>query len=96
MQGRKRVGAMYNLSFNPTAWEQYISFQNDKKMNAKINGLLKDIIRNPFGGIGKVERLKGNLSGCYSRRIDSKHRIVYKIIDDSCEIVQIGGHYNDK
>lgn len=96
MQGRKKAGAMYNLSFTPIAWEQYIGFQNDKRMSAKINALLKDIARNPFDGLGKIERLKGNFSGHYSRRIDSKHRIVYRINDKSCEIVQIGGHYDDK
>lgn len=87
---------MYNLSFTPIAWEQYIGFQNDKRMSAKINASLKDIARNPFDVLGKIERLKGNVSGHYSRRIDSKHRIVYRINDELCEIVQIGGHYDDK
>lgn len=70
--------------------------RSDKKMLSKVNTLLKDIARNPQdNGLGKPEILKGDLSGYYSRRIDSKHRIIYRINGESCEIVQIGGHYDD-
>ena len=49
----------------------------------KINALLKDIERNGAeDGIGKPERLKGDLSDFYSRRIDSEHRLVYRITED--------------
>ncbi|CCQ66308.1 Protein of unknown function DUF1224 [Crocosphaera watsonii WH 0402] len=40
--------------------------------------MIKDIIRNPFDGIGKPEPLKANLSGYWSRRISSEHRLVYE------------------
>ncbi|CZE50523.1 addiction module antitoxin [Campylobacter geochelonis] len=56
-----------------------IGKKEDKKTLSKINKLLKDIAREPFGGLGKPEALKGNLSGFYSRRIDDKNRLVYKI-----------------
>ncbi|MCX2717448.1 Txe/YoeB family addiction module toxin [Helicobacter sp. MIT 21-1697] len=87
---------MLNITFSPTALRGYIEFQDDKKMRDKINALIKDIARNPTGGLGKVEKLKGDLSGCYSRRIDAKHRIVYRIGEQSCEILQVGLHYKDK
>lgn len=87
---------MYKITFQANAFLEYLAFENDKKMFAKINTLLKDIARNPKSGLGKPEKLKGDLSGCYSRRIDSKHRIIYRIKEDSCEIVQVGGHYEDK
>lgn len=35
--------------------------------------------RDPFDGIGKPEALKGNLSGFYSRRINSEHPLVYTV-----------------
>jgi toxin YoeB len=56
-----------------------------------------DIIRNENVGIGNPEPLKGNLFGFWSREIDKKNRMVYKIRDDSdIEIVQCRGHYDDK
>lgn len=58
--------------------------------------LIKDIDRNGYTGIGKPEALKHDLSGYWSRRIDSGNRIVYKIEDGIIKIVQCGSHYRDK
>lgn len=41
------------------------------------------MIDGPNEGIGKPEKLLGNYTGCYSRRITHEHRLVYKIEDDS-------------
>lgn len=49
----------------------------DKKTLKRINGLIKDIQRSTFEGIGKPDPLKENLSGMWSRRIDDTNRIVY-------------------
>jgi len=66
-----------NIQFTDDAWEDYLSWQQaDKQMLRKINQLLKDIQRTPFSGIGKPEPLKHQLQGCWSRRIDSEHRLV--------------------
>ena len=67
-----------------------------QKTFRKILKLIKDIDRNRFTGIGKPEPLKGDLSGYWSRRIDSKNRIVYKIDGDIMTIAQCGSHYRDK
>ena len=61
----------------------------------KINGLIKDIQRSTFEGIGKPEPLKGNLSGMWSRRIDDTNRIVYYEKDDIIYIVSCKGHYEN-
>lgn len=85
-----------NFAFTPQSWDEYIDWQmQDKKITKKINELLKDILRHPYEGIGKPEALKNNLSGFWSRRINDKHRIVYRIIDDQCQIIQCKGHYHD-
>lgn len=56
------------------AWEEYVYWQTqDKRTLKKINKLLKDIERNGYNCIGKTEPLRGNLSGYYSIRIDSKN-----------------------
>ncbi len=79
------------------AWEDYLYWQTqDKKTLKRINALLKDIEREPFGGIGKPEPLKGEFSGCWSRRIDSINRIIYRIHNDIIEIVSCKSHYGDK
>ena len=79
------------------AWEEYLEWQlEDKKTLKKINALIKDIQRNWNTGIGKPEPLVDNKSGWWSRRIDEKNRIVYKIIDDKLIIASCKGHYDDK
>ena len=65
------------LLWEDRAWDDYLYWQaQDKKILKKINGLIKDIQRSTFEGIGKPEPLKGNLSGMWSRRIDNTNRIV--------------------
>ena len=52
------------LLWEDRAWNDYLRWQaQDKKTLRKINGLIKDIQRSTFEGIGKPEPLKGNLSG---------------------------------
>ena len=83
------------LIWEENAWEDYLSYQSqDKKTLKRINMLIKDIIRNPYEGIGKPEPLKGNLSKYWSRRIDEKNRIVY-VLDDNGNVVVLycKGHY---
>ncbi len=50
--------------------------------------------RDPFGGIGKPEPLKNELSGWWSKRIDGEHRLVYKVEQGSLIIAQARGHYD--
>jgi toxin YoeB len=86
------------LSFNPNAWEDYLYWQRtDPKLVARINELLKDIVRHPFDGIGKPEPLRAEQKGYWSRRINQEHRIVYTVIgkgdDQSVIITQCRFHY---
>ena len=86
-----------NKIWQDDAWEDYLYWQKqDKKMLKRINQILKDIDRNQYKGIGKPETLTGNLSGFWSRRIDQKNRIVYRILNGQIEIAQCGSHYRDK
>lgn len=54
----------------------------NKAVMKRIESLISDIIKHPFTGIGKPEPLKHELSGCWSRRITSEHRLVYRIDGD--------------
>ena len=79
------------------AWNDYLYWQNqDKKTLKRVNELIKDIERNGYGGIGKPEPLKGNLSGWWSRRIDDENRIVYRLQEGKVVISQCRGHYVSK
>jgi len=79
------------------AWDDFEYWtQTDKKTLKRLLKLLKDIERNGYDGIGKPERLTGDLSDYWSRRIDSSNRIVYRIDGNTIKIVQCGFHYRDK
>jgi toxin YoeB len=68
------------LVFTDSAWNDYLWFQaNDRKLLKRINLLIKDCQRDPYDGLGKPERLKADLTGFLSRRIDDEHRLVYKV-----------------
>ena len=83
-----------SIVFRPTAWKQYIYWQQtDKKTLRKVNALIKECLRHPFEGTGKPEPLKGELSGYWSRRIDREHRLVYKATHDCLIIIQCRYHY---
>ena len=82
------------LTWTDFAWEQYEELQEkDKRLIKKINILIKDIKRNGNEGIGKPEPLQHELSGYWSRRIDDKNRLVYKVSDNQITIVACTNHY---
>ncbi len=82
------------LIFSGNAWEDYLYWQKiDKKILKRINKLIKDIQRNKYEGIGKPEPLKHNLFGFWSRRINTEHRIIYKIENNTILIAQLKYHY---
>ena len=83
-----------NLTFSPHAWADYCHWQaTNRDMVERINELLKDTIRNPFVGIGKPEPLRHQWKGYWSRRIDAKHRLVYRATADAILIAQCRFHY---
>lgn len=88
---------MMNKVFADTGWEDYLYWQTeDKKTLKKINQLLNDIVRNGNEGLGKPEPLSGNLSGFWSRRINDKDRLIYRIDDSNIDILACRYHYGDK
>lgn len=82
------------LVFSENAWDDYLYWQRtDRKILEKINTLIKEVQRTPFEGIGKPEPLKHGFPGYWSRRINSEHRMVYKLNGDSLHIAQLRYHY---
>lgn len=70
----------------------------DRVALKKINQLLNELMEHPRTGTGKPERLKHELEGLYSRRINKKHRLVYKIEDEVITVIVLSAyaHYGDK
>ena len=67
------------LLWTENAWEDYLYWQKtDRKVAKRINALIRDALRTPFAGKGKPEPLRFDLAGCWSRRIDQEHRLVYE------------------
>ncbi|MEX1327667.1 MAG: Txe/YoeB family addiction module toxin [Desulfobacterales bacterium] len=57
---------------------------------------LLDILReNPYQTPPPIEKLIGDLSGAYSRRINIQHRLVYQIIDDkkTVKVIRMWSYY---
>ena len=85
---------MKQVAFEEKAFEDFTNWATqDKKLYTKIIALIKDIKRNPFLGLGKLEPLKHELSGYWSRRINDEHRLVYKVTDTMIIIASCKYHY---
>lgn len=83
------------LAWAPQGWEDYLYWQQtDKRMVKRINELLRDAQRTPFEGIGKPEPLRFDLAGCWSRRIDHEHRLVYQLNTDADMLIVLQCRYH--
>jgi toxin YoeB len=83
-----------SVLFSANAWEDYLFWQKtDRRTLRRINQLIKATQREPFAGPGKPEPLRHALAGYWSRRIDSEHRMVYKVADGMLMIAQLRYHY---
>lgn len=82
------------LCFTPHGWDDYRYWQSTNQATLKrLNRLLDDVLRDPFSGIGKPEPLRHILAGCWSRRIDEEHRLVYLVDGDDIVVLQARYHY---
>ena len=57
--------------------------------------LIEVIKENPFQNPPPYEKLVGDLKGLYSRRINIQHRLVYKVNDDTIQILSMWTHYEN-
>lgn len=82
------------LAWTDAAWDDYLYWQEqDKKTLKRINRLIAETKHSPFGGIGRPETLKENLSGFWSRRIDEFHRLVYAVDETCITVISCRYHY---
>jgi len=82
------------LEFDQAGFDDLVYWvEQDRAQALRILRLIKDVQRDPFSGLGKPERLKHELSGCWSRRIDHEHRLVYQVQADKIRILACRYHY---
>jgi len=81
------------ILFTQKAWDDYTAWVDDRKTLRRINRLIEEASRDPGNGTGKPERLSGDLSGYWSRRIDQEHRLVHTTRGEDLVIVQVRYHY---
>jgi toxin YoeB len=82
------------LEFDPAGLEDLAWWiAQDRKKALRILKLIKEVQCDPFSGTGKPEPLKHELSGCWSRRIDQEHRLVYQVKEDRIRILACRYHY---
>ncbi|MCF8358245.1 MAG: Txe/YoeB family addiction module toxin [Prolixibacteraceae bacterium] len=87
MEIKYKTGALDDIEF----WKQ----SGNKKIQKRITALIKSIALTPETGIGKPEKLKEDLSGYWSRRINKEHRLIYKLdyTSNVATIFSLKGHY---
>ena len=64
-------------------------------LKTKAQRVLDVISEDPFATPPRFERLLGDLAGCYSRRINIQHRLVYEVLPDQrvVHILRMWTHY---
>jgi len=84
------------INFKDTALEdiEYFKKSGNIQIQKKITELIADIMLHPETGLGKPEQLKHELTGCWSRRLDTKHRIVYRVSKNTLYVLSLRGHYS--
>lgn len=86
------------VTFSSNGWDDYQHWINaDRKTLARVNDIIRETMRDPTGRSHKAEKLKGDLSGFSSKRINREHRMVYRVrgsgADQVLEILQLRFHY---
>lgn len=85
---------MYTILFSKEA-------EKDKKLlkraglEKKTKELLNILMENPFQNPPSYEKLRGDLQGYYSRRINITHRLVYMIEKKNVIVLRMWSHYGD-
>lgn len=64
-------------------------------LKKKTQDLLDILAEDPFATPPRYEKLVGNLAGCYSRRINIQHRLVYEVLPEEriVHVLRMWTHY---
>ena len=85
-----------DIQFTPTGWSEFQDLLKlDRKLFVRTIDLIEAVSRYPFSGVGKPEPLKHQLAGCWSRRINERHRLVYRVNGQTLVILSCIYHYGE-
>jgi toxin YoeB len=83
-----------SLEFDPAAFEDLAWWvERDRSQAVRLIRLIREVQRDPFAGVGKPEALRHELQGCWSRRIDREHRLVYQVLPERIRVIACRYHY---
>lgn len=90
------VRIVYKITFARQALKDYEKIKKSAFESAVLK-IIKDLESDPLRPASCFKKLKDNLSGCYSRRINLKHRLTYIVNEDAKEvqILRMWTHYGD-
>ena len=86
---------MLNLEFDANAFDDLRWWvEHDRRVAMRIMKLILEIQRDPYEGTGQPEPLKHELAGCWSRRINHEHRLVYQVLQEENRIRILACRYH--
>ena len=86
---------MYNIVYTKKAINDIPKLKS-VKLDKKAKALVEIIKENPYKTPPTYEKLMGDLTGAYSRRINIKHRLVYEVLEEekTVKIIRLWTHYD--
>ena len=86
---------MYNIVYTKKAINGIPKLKS-VKLDKKARALIEIIKENPYKTPPSYEKLMGDLTGAYSRRINIKHRLVYEVLEEekTVKIISLWTHYD--
>lgn len=86
---------MYNIVYTKKAINDIPKLKS-VKLDIKAKALIEIIKENPYKTPPTYEKLMGDLTGAYSRRINIKHRLVYEVLEEekTVKIISLWTHYD--
>ena len=86
---------MYNIVYTKKAINDIPKLKS-VKLDKKAKALVEIIKENPYKTPPTYEKLMGDLTGVYSRRINIKHRLVYEVLEEekTVKIISLWTHYD--
>lgn len=87
----------YLVKLEPQAAKEIkaVKKSGDKASIKRLEKIIKELSETPYAGVGKPEALKHELSGYWSRRVNLKDRLVYKVVEEKVWVIVFSakGHY---
>ena len=87
----------YKILITKAALKDKKKIKGNKALESKVKNLIELISKNPYETPPSFEKLKGDLDGLISRRINIQHRLVYEVYEEEkvVKIISMWTHYEN-